>query len=185
MAADASPPTLDEVVAAISGLHNTAPGADGINAQLLKLGAEAVAKELHAIISDVWASGYAPQAWKEALLVALHKKGCRLQPDNYRGITLLEVMGKVYVTVIHNRIRKHLCNQLLDAQHGFRPGSGTNGAICFTGGGGGWYGGGAGLGPGGGGGGSGHLSSQLLGGSMLSGVRAGHGLAVVEILTTI
>jgi hypothetical protein len=67
---------------------------------------------------------------------------------------------------------------------------GWNGGGCGStgggGGGGGWYGGGfGGYGGGGGGGGSGYLSSQLLDGTMLSGVRAGHGLAVVEILTTI
>jgi hypothetical protein len=59
---------------------------------------------------------------------------------------------------------------------------GWNGGGCggrVGGGGGGWYGGGP-----GGGGGSGYLSSQLLDSTMLSGVRAGNGLAVVEILTT-
>lgn len=61
---------------------------------------------------------------------ALHKKDSPIEADNYRGITLLDVVGKVYVSIIHNRIRAHLCNQLMDAQHGFRPGSGTNGAIC-------------------------------------------------------
>jgi trimeric autotransporter adhesin len=64
---------------------------------------------------------------------------------------------------------------------------GGPGSSCIAGGGGGWYGGGPGdyLGVRGGGGGSGYLSSQLLDGTMLSGVRAGHGLAVIEILTTI
>jgi hypothetical protein len=59
-------------------------------------------------------------------------------------------------------------------------GCGCGSSYCLGGGGGGWYAGGP-----GGGGGSGYLSSQLLDGTMLSGVRAGHGLAVIEILTTI
>jgi hypothetical protein len=77
----------------------------------------------------VWESGKVPVSWKQAKLVALHKKGDPALPDNYRGITLLDVSGKVFVTVLHQRIRQHLCNQLLDCQYGFRPGKGTGGAM--------------------------------------------------------
>jgi hypothetical protein len=130
MAADDSVPSLEEVCKAISGLRNTAPGANSVSAPMLKLGAAACAAWVHAIVSMVWGSECAPADWKQSLLVALFKKGNALKADNYRGITLLDVVGKVYVSLIHNRIRAHLCAQLMDAQHGFRPGSGTNGALC-------------------------------------------------------
>jgi hypothetical protein len=71
----------------------------------------------------------------------------------------------------------------ISAAGGWNGGGCGGGNVCLGGGGGGWYGGGSGNACGGGG--SGYLSSQLLNGTMLSGVRAGHGLAVVEILTTI
>jgi hypothetical protein len=45
---------------------------------------------------------------KQAKLVALHKKGDPALPDNYRGITLRDVYSKVFVTVLHQRIRQHL-----------------------------------------------------------------------------
>jgi hypothetical protein len=61
----------------------------------------------------------------------LHKKGDPACPDNYRGISLLSVCGKVYVGVLHNRLRQHLCSQLLPTQFGFVPGKGTAGAL-FT-----------------------------------------------------
>jgi hypothetical protein len=70
--------------------------------------------------------------------------------------------------------------EAISAAGGWNGGGCGGNDVCLAGGGGGWYGGGP-----GGGGGSGYLSSQLLDGTMLSGVRAGHGLAVVEILTTI
>ena len=130
LAADASPPSMEEVCSAIAGLRNTSPGANAVSAPMLKLGAAAAAAVVHEIVCMVWDLEQAPAEWKQALLVALHKKDSPTEADNYRGITLLDVVGKVYVSIIHNRIRAHLCNQLMDAQHGFRPGSGTNGAVC-------------------------------------------------------
>ena len=97
---------------------------------MLKLGGQPVLVWMHRIITAVWHSGAAPKSWKQAQLVPIYKeKGNPLMRDNFRGVTLLEVCGKAYVTIIHNRIRQHLCNQLLDAQHGFRPGRGTAGAL--------------------------------------------------------
>ena len=114
----------------MAGLRNTAPGLDGVSTHMLKLGGQPVVMWMHRIITAVWQSGTAPRSWKRAQLVPIYKeKGNPLMSDNYRGVTLLEVCGKAYVAVIHNRIRQHLCSQLLDAQHGFRPGRGTAGAL--------------------------------------------------------
>ena len=128
-AANDSPPTVAEIEVAIARLRNTAPGHSGITAPLLKHAGPAVVQWLHRCMAAAWESGQAPAAWKRAMLVPIHKKGDRLDPDNYRGVTLLEVMGKAYVTVLHQRIRRHLCNQLLDCQKGFRPSSSTTDAL--------------------------------------------------------
>ena len=100
LAADDRAPDLAEVQRAIKSLCNTSPGRDEISAPLLKLGGEPVAKWLQQIIAKVWSSGSAPQSWRQALMIALFKKGDRTLPDNYRGITLLEVCGKVYVGTV-------------------------------------------------------------------------------------
>jgi len=84
---------------------------------------------VHRCINAAWNTGSAPKAWKRAALVPIYKKGDKLAADNYRGVTLLDVVGKVYVTVIHSRIRAHLCSQLLQSQCGFVPGKGTGEAM--------------------------------------------------------
>jgi hypothetical protein len=61
--------------------------------------------------------------------VPIHKKGSRLESDHYRGVTLLEICGKVYILVIHRRTYHHLSNQMLDCQQGFRPNRGTGDAL--------------------------------------------------------
>lgn len=128
-AANGEPPSAAEVEAAIKSLRNTAPGLNGVQAQLLKAGGAAAVQWVHRCISAAWNTGAAPQAWKRAALVPIYKKGDKLAADNYRGVTLLDVVGKVYVTVVHSRIRAHLCSQLLQSQCGFVPGKGTGEAM--------------------------------------------------------
>ena len=127
------PPTVEEVREALGAMRNTSsPGADGLGAGLLKLGDSALLSWLHRVIKAAWTTGTAPTAWKQVQMVALPKSGAP-KLDNFRGITLIDVCGKVYVTIIHHRIRALLNSQLMDAQFGFRPGRGTNGAQnCLT-----------------------------------------------------
>jgi hypothetical protein len=110
-------------------LRNTAPDANGLTAQLLRRGGQPAVQWVHRAIIAAWRSGRAPAAWKRALLVPIHKKGSRLASDNYRGVTLLEICGKVYILVIHRRTYQHLSNQMLDCQQGFRPNRGTGDAL--------------------------------------------------------
>ena len=56
----------------------------------------------------VWDGECAPSYWREGLIVSLFKKGDREDPGNYRGITLLNVVGKLYSRVINNRLLKHI-----------------------------------------------------------------------------
>ena len=44
----------------------------------------------------VWDNQFTPTYWREGLIVSLFKKGDREDPGNYRGITLLDVVGKLY-----------------------------------------------------------------------------------------
>ena len=79
---------------------------------------------LLALFNLVWDNEYAPSYWREGLIVSLFKKGDREDPGNYRGITLLNVVGKLYSRVINNRLLKHLeLNHMLhEGQGGFRLG---------------------------------------------------------------
>ena len=46
--------------------------------------------------------------WREALIVNLFKKRNKEDPGNYRGITLLNGVGKVFYKVLNNRLLQHL-----------------------------------------------------------------------------
>ena len=42
------------------------------------------------------------------MIVPLFKEGDRSNVDNYRGITLLSVVGKLYVSILNDRISSWL-----------------------------------------------------------------------------
>ena len=63
-----------------------------------------------------------PKEWREGLIVNLLKKGDKEEPGNYRGITLLSVVGKVFCKILNNRLVEHLDREraLHEGQAGYR-----------------------------------------------------------------
>ena len=51
-----------------------------------------------------------------------YKEGEKRDVNNYRGITLLSVLGKLYTSILNNRISEWLekKNKLVEEQAGFR-----------------------------------------------------------------
>ncbi|KAG0727065.1 Iron-sulfur protein NUBPL [Chionoecetes opilio] len=84
---------------------------------------EAMIRGLHAVLTAVWQSGTIPPDWKRGLVVPIWKgKGDRQDCNNYRGITLLSVPGKVLAHLLLTRIRSHLVKHQRPQQSGFTPG---------------------------------------------------------------
>ena len=50
----------------------------------------------------VWHAELVPPQWREGLIVNLFKKGDKEVPGNYRGITLLSVVAKVFCKILNN-----------------------------------------------------------------------------------
>ena len=49
---------------------------------------------LEQLFSVIWREETVPKQWREDLIVDLFKKGDGEDPGNYRGITLLSIVGK-------------------------------------------------------------------------------------------
>ena len=62
--------------------------------------------------------------WREAIIVPIHKKGCRADCGNYRGIYSLTVVGKIYVRSASDRLRVIMDSAVMDEQGGFKVGKG-------------------------------------------------------------
>ena len=53
-----------------------------------------------------WREESIPTEWRQGIVVPLHKDGDERDPMNYRGITLLSIVGKVFTRVLNNRLTK-------------------------------------------------------------------------------
>ena len=74
-----------------------------------------------------------PEAWTETVIYPLHKKGSIHEPDNYRGISLLNVCSKLYSYIINERLSRWAedSDVLGEIQAGFRKDHSTTDYI-FT-----------------------------------------------------
>jgi hypothetical protein len=81
------------------------------------------------LISKVWRKGAVPKDWRKALIVPLFKKGDPTNIDNYRGIGMLSLPGKVFAMVFKHRLQRWAEGLLLEGQCGFQKGRSCNNAI--------------------------------------------------------
>ena len=74
-------------------------------------------------------SGIVPDAWCMGAIIPLYKgKGSKDDLDNYRGITLLSCIGKLFTSLLNKRLTQFLENAgaIGPEQAGFRKGHSTN-----------------------------------------------------------
>ena len=102
--------------------ESLAPGPDGIHAKVLKECSENLAQPLYLIFRKSLDEGVVPDDWKQANVTPIYKKGKKIDPSNYRPISLTSVPCKVMERIVKNSIIDHLeQNSLLSKhQHGFR-----------------------------------------------------------------
>lgn len=66
------------------------------------------------LTSSIWNEERVPNKWRDALFVPIVKKGDLMKCDNWRGISLLNVMGKLLAMVIQSSLQKVLEEVLPD-----------------------------------------------------------------------
>ncbi|KAI5644408.1 reverse transcriptase (RNA-dependent DNA polymerase) domain-containing protein [Phthorimaea operculella] len=117
---------MDEIVKALKSMkYGKAAGYDRVSVEMPKAGEGVVASQLYLLFNLCWRSGRVPSDWCKAVIVPLYKgKGSQLDCKNYRGISLLSVVGKLYAKVLIERVVKETDEKVWDAQAGFRKGMG-------------------------------------------------------------
>ena len=102
-----------------------AAGHDSVVVELLKTDLEERPKELTKLFNKVKEEGVAPKRWSKGLIVKVPKKGNLRECTNWRGITLLPVISKIFGRVLISRIKKGVDNILRKEQAGFRENRST------------------------------------------------------------
>ena len=121
-------PTVAEIDKAILSLsNNRAPGEDGLPAEIFKHGGMELRNEIHRLFLKIWDEEKVPTELKNAKIVSIYKnKGSRSDCNNYRGIALLAVAGKMLTKILQMRIAIVLLDTAVtESQCGFRSGKGT------------------------------------------------------------
>lgn len=115
-------PTLAELSKAINSLAcGKAPGIDGIPPDLIRHCKTTLLQPLFNILCQCWSEGGVPQDMRDAKIITLYKnKGSRSDCNNYRGISLLSTVGKLYARVLLMRLQQLAERVYPESQCGFR-----------------------------------------------------------------
>ena len=100
-----NPITEQEVRQAIKNLkHGKASGLDKICGEFLKYSENIVAPFLTKLFNKLYNLSIFPTDWCKSVIIPLFKKGDDKFPDNYRGISLLSIVSKVFTAVLNKRL---------------------------------------------------------------------------------
>ena len=122
--ADISPA---EVTAALRKLSPSSASLGPLKAALIKAGGDVLTPVLAALFTAVFRSGCFPPEWALGAITPILKKGDPSDPNNYRGITVGHVLGKLYALVVNARLTAWLeaRGKRAKGQTGFRQGHRT------------------------------------------------------------
>ena len=116
-----NPPSRIEISRAIKSLKSgKTAGPDGIPAEALKADTQTSTEMLYPLLNKVWEQEQIPEDRKKGHMVKLQKKGDMSSCNNWRGIMLLSIPGKVFIRVILKRTKTALDKKLRDEQEAFQ-----------------------------------------------------------------
>ena len=131
------PVSPEEVTQCINDLKNKSTfDLYGFSTKLLRNFSQPLIIKLTDLVNESFISGIFPDSLKIAKVLPIYKgKGDKTKVENYRPISILPALSKVFEKLIKTRLMKHLTeNGYIDEhQHGFLPGKSTETAILdFT-----------------------------------------------------
>ena len=96
-------------------------GHDGINNQIIKLTLPVISVKICSLFNQCVKSGYFPQGLKVAKVIPLFKVGLKESLENYRPISLLNSLSKIFERIIFNRMYNFANKQKIfyEKQFGF------------------------------------------------------------------
>ena len=127
--------TLNGIQKLLNGLETKkATGPDNVPAVLLKLISFEISPVIMSLFQQSLDSGIFPDAFKEANITPIHKKGPKTDVKNYRPISLTSVLGKCLEHIMSSQLMNHFESNgmLVPVQHGFRKHRSTVSQLITT-----------------------------------------------------
>ena len=123
------PISMEEIRSSIKNLKsNKSGGTDQILNEYIINSQELLLPVFHKFFNIIFDSAIIPDVWTQGMIIPLYKnKGAKCNPANYRPITLLSCIGKLYTAILNNRLTAFLEDSNIpnETQSGFRKGYST------------------------------------------------------------
>ena len=129
------PVTLAECIDIISKLKNTSYGINNLPVKLLKYAKQSLAYPISKLINKSFEVGHFPACLKTACVTPVYKAGDSQAISNYRPISVLPLLSKIFERCMANRMLNYIDKYILLSpnQFGFRRKKSTLDAlICLT-----------------------------------------------------
>ena len=121
-----------EVYKIVANLDTTKSGdIYGITPKFLQLGANELSTNLTLIFNKSLSLGAFPDQLKIAKVIPVYKADSKQEHGNYRPISLLPIIGKIFEKIVYNRVYSFIVSQkiLVPNQYGFQCGKATEHAF--------------------------------------------------------
>ena len=123
--------SVPEVADAIAKLNlGKAPGYDGVMSEHIRNAGYSICQPLCDMFNACVSKEYVPSNFRNGIHVPLYKgeNTCSLDPDNYRGITLLTTYNKLFEVLIWGRIKRWWFDERITSD---LQGAGRSGSLCI------------------------------------------------------
>ena len=110
---------------------NKATGYDSISNEMIKCLIETYPIILVKLFNNILRTNVKIKEWETSIIIPIHKSGTKTDPSNYRGISVMSCLGKLFTSILNLRLKKYENekNILCDEQLGFREGNRTSDAL--------------------------------------------------------
>lgn len=97
--------TITEVENALKDLkYGKAGGCDGVGPEFFCNFTPTLVIFLCTLFNSILDTGVYPKQWCQSLIFPLHKQGDTNNPNNYRGISLLNIISKLFSSILNKRL---------------------------------------------------------------------------------
>ena len=124
------PTTETYVHKVISNLNiKKSTGVDNISAKILKSCVSTVSGTISNLINTTYKQGKFPAGLKQAQVLPLYKKKDPLNKENFRPVSLLPIISKIYERSMHDQLSEHLNSSFNPFLAAFRKGFGCQSTL--------------------------------------------------------
>ena len=115
-----------ELISALSRLDdNVKSGPEGIPPYFIKRLKFSLLPPLSKLYNKCLSVGRFPDIWKESYILPIHKEGDKSDVSNYRPISILSTVAKLFESIIAKRLSDFFLRSIASFQHGFIKGRST------------------------------------------------------------